>query len=90
MCWAQICVGKQQVARRLSVTASMSTNAGPEAAANNPGYCGSPDAATKSYYVQQTVSTNCCIGSIQKFHSVMAGAYAGAEWIDGQSHPHLE
>ncbi|XP_024387653.1 lactoylglutathione lyase isoform X1 [Physcomitrium patens] len=44
-----------QVARRLSVTASMSTNAGPEAAANNPGYCGSPDAATKSYYVQQTM-----------------------------------
>jgi len=39
---------------RLSVTAaSMSTE--PESAANNPGYCDTSDAATKSYFVQQTM-----------------------------------
>ncbi|KAG0588088.1 hypothetical protein KC19_2G215100 [Ceratodon purpureus] len=43
--------------RGLSVTASMSTASGsvPEAAANNPGYCDSPDAVTKGYHVQQTM-----------------------------------
>ncbi|KAG0615130.1 hypothetical protein M758_5G017000 [Ceratodon purpureus] len=35
----------------------MSTASGsvPEAAANNPGYCDSPDAVTKGYHVQQTM-----------------------------------
>jgi hypothetical protein len=29
----------------------------PESAANNPGYCDSPDEVTKTYHVQQTVSS---------------------------------
>lgn len=55
------CCHWEQGGRGLSVTASMSTASGsvPEAAANNPGYCDSPDAATKGYHVQQTVSTAC-------------------------------
>uniref|UniRef100_A9U2M8 Lactoylglutathione lyase n=1 Tax=Physcomitrium patens TaxID=3218 RepID=A9U2M8_PHYPA len=33
----------------------MAANAGPESVANNPGYCDSPYAATRSYFLQQTM-----------------------------------
>lgn len=42
--------------RSVRAMATMPTNAPIEAASNNPGLCDTPDDATKTYFVQQTVS----------------------------------